>query len=204
MIRTESNDSSSDLSPRALELSDRSSAIVPPRYDLVVIGIFAHAGNAADAVNELHKVGFTQDQIGFASPKTEEVEAPLSGEELPATVPVGGDPAEQGALAGAVTGAGVAGLLALGAVAGAIPVLGPIFVGGLFASILAGAATGGVTGGLVGALIGLGISQDDAQNYEGHVRHGSTIVTVTCPGRSREVSEILLRHGALRNGGMSN
>lgn len=198
MIRMESNDTSLDLSPRARELSgDRSSAVVPPRYDLVVIGLFAHVDNAAAAVRELQSVGFSQEQIGFASPKREDI-APADPDN------VGGDPAEQGALAGAVTGAGVAGLLALGAIAGVIPVLGPIFVGGLFTSVLAGAATGGVTGGLVGALIGLGISQDDAQDYESHVRQGCTIVTVTCPGRSREVSEILLRHGALRNGGMSS
>jgi len=179
-----------------MDPADISSAVVAPRHDIVVIGVFKRPADAAAAVQDLKAVGFSDEQIGFASPQ-------------PGTVPmladdrqIGADPAEQGALAGAVAGVGVTGLLALGAVTGMVPVVGPVVLGGLFASILAGAATGGITGGLVGALIGLGVPERHAQRFEIRVRQGCTIVTVRAPGRSHEVNEILLRHGAMRNGGI--
>jgi hypothetical protein len=44
---------------------------------------------------------------------------------------------------------------------------------------LAGLGVGGAVGGLVGALVGMGIPEYEAKRYEGHVKDGGTLLSIT-------------------------
>jgi hypothetical protein len=46
----------------------------------------------------------------------------------------------------------------------------------------------------MGALLGLGIPEEEARQYEGHLRAGRTLVAVQAPARCGEALAILRRH----------
>src|SRR5665213_1673768 len=89
--------------------------------------------------------------------------------------------APEGAAAGAGTGLVVGG--ALGWLAGigalAIPGLGPFIAAGPIMAALSGAAVGGTVGGLTGALIGMGMPEFEATRFEGRVKTGSCLISVS-------------------------
>src|SRR5437868_803742 len=121
-----------------------------------VVGVFENRADAERAVQELHRAGFRDDQIGFAAKGGE---APAGGR----TIAEGGTgEAGEGATKGLVGGGIVGGIL--GALAtGLIPGIGPVIAGGLLAGILGGAAVGAATGGIVGALVGsMGVPEEEA------------------------------------------
>lgn len=153
----------------------------------ILVGVFEDREQAQKAVNELKRAGFTDEQIGVASREREGRETRGEGQE---------SYTEEGALTGAVAGAGIGGLWALGIAAGALPGIGPVIAGGLLASLLASAAVGAVVGGLAGSLIGLGVPEEEAQYYEEEFKAGRTIVTVKASGRIAEARDILNRFGA--------
>ncbi len=153
-----------------------------------VVGVFPDRSQAQQAVAELKRVGFTDDQIGVV------------GRDGVQTRSAGGDDsghskAAEGAATGVAAGAGIGALWALGIAAGMLPAIGPVIAGGIFASILASAAGGAAVAGLVGALIGLGIPEEEARHYEGEVKSGRTLVTVKADGRYDEVRTLLQRFG---------
>jgi len=153
----------------------------------VVVGVFSDQTKAQEAIRELRRVGFQEDQIGVAG--RQGIESTTGS-----SPPVGGSTAV-GAGVGAVAGAGTGALWALGIAVGAVPAIGPVIAGGLLASVLASAAGTAAVGGLVGALVGLGISENEARYYESEFSAGRTVVTVRANGRSSEAAEILLNHG---------
>jgi hypothetical protein len=153
-----------------------------------VVGVFHARTSAQKAVAELRRVGFTEDQIGVVS-RHDESEG--VGTDTPK-----GDKVGKGAATGAVAGAGVGALWALGIVTLGLPAVGPAIAGGIFASILASAAGTAVAGGLVGALVGLGIPEEEAKHYDTEFKAGRTLVTVQAPGKYVEADEILRRFGA--------
>jgi hypothetical protein len=154
----------------------------------VVVGVFDDYLQAQRAVAALRHAGFEETKIGVAARQSEETD---SESDLRTAESV-----EAGAITGAVGGAGIGGLWAIGIAAGILPAIGPVIAGGLLASLLASAAGGAAVGGIVGALVGLGISEEDARYYEGELHSGNTLVTVKGNGRSGEVLDILLDHGA--------
>ena len=81
-----------------------------------------------------------------------------------------------GGAIGGTAGALAAGIAALGTSL-IIPGLG-IVVAGAFAAALAGAGAGAVTGGLVGALIGLGLSDEQAKEFEDGIKAGGVVIGV--------------------------
>jgi len=153
-----------------------------------VIGVFEDQRRANEAVNDLRRAGFRDDQIGVVG--REVATATGTAEEAH------GSHAGTGAAIGAATGAGVGALWAVGIAAGMLPAIGPVIAGGIFASILASAAGAAAAGGIVGALIGLGVPEEEAKYYEGEVHGGRTLVTVRADDRYDEAWAILLRHGA--------
>jgi len=155
----------------------------------IVVGVFTDQTAAQQAVNELRRVGFSEDQIGVVVRENQTVVTEPA-------VPVSETAAEEGAVAGGLAGAGIGGLWAVGIAVGLLPAIGPVLAGGLLISLLASAATGAVAGGVLGALIGLGIPEDEAQFYEREFRSGRTIVTVRPQQRYDEVVDILHRYGA--------
>ncbi|MEX2118943.1 MAG: hypothetical protein WD847_04970 [Pirellulales bacterium] len=153
------------------------------------VGIFTDLRLAQEAIEELHKAGFREDQIGVVSRDTE-------GASVQTAVPDEGTKAGEGAVGGMIAGAGVGGLWAIGIAAGLLPAIGPVIAGGVLASILASAAAGAAAGGLIGALIGLGIPEEEARYYAGEFQAGRTIVTVQAADRFAEATNILKRSGA--------
>jgi hypothetical protein len=67
---------------------------------------------------------------------------------------------------------------------------------GVLASVLGFGAAGVATGGILGAMAGLGISEEEARDYEREFRAGRAIVTVQARGRSLDARRILDAHGA--------
>ena len=82
-----------------------------------------------------------------------------------------------GAGGGAVLGGALGWLVGIGSLA--IPGLGPFIAAGPIMAALSGAAVGGTVGGLTGALVGLGIPEYEAKVYEGKVRKGNYLISVT-------------------------
>lgn len=144
-----------------------------------VIGVFSTEEEAVSAINSLRDKGYDSDDISVIA-RAKEDRRHIEDET--------GTKAGEGAAAGAATGGvlgGVSGLLAgLGALA--IPGIGPIVAAGPIAATLGGAAVGAGAGGLVGALVGMGISEDEAEEYQNHVESGKILVLVDADADRRD------------------
>jgi hypothetical protein len=147
-----------------------------------VVGVFEDRAHAEQAVEALHRAGFTDKQIGILAPHTP-VGAAATDEDPQETM------ADEGIGIGLVAGSFLGGLL--GAVAtGLIPGVGPVLAAGVMAGIIGGSALGGVAGSLIGMLVGLGIPEHHATLYEKEFKAGRTLVTVHPDGREAEVFAI--------------
>jgi len=155
-----------------------------------VVGVFEDRRHADQAVAELKKAGFRDDQIGVAMRHTEGMDTATTAGDTDDTN------AGSGAMAGALTGLGLGALAGIGVLAGVIPVVGPAIAGGTLGVILSNAAAGAAAAGLTGALIGYGIPEEEAKYYHSEFEAGRAIVTVQADGRSDEARAILSRLGA--------
>jgi hypothetical protein len=153
----------------------------------IAVGVFHDRTEAQQAIAELRRAGFRDDQIGMAARDDDGGTAADSDSDEEVSY------AGEGALTGAAAGAGVGALWGLGIVAGLLPAIGPAIAGGTLAAILASAATGAAAAGLAGALIGLGVSKEEAEYYEDELESGRIIVTVHADGRYNEARNILQR-----------
>lgn len=150
---------------------------------ITAVEVFIDRAHAEEAVAELRRHGFVDEQIGFMAPDAAEgIESPPSPMETKA---------EEGAATGAVAGATVGGLVGAALATAAIPGVGVVIAGGLMAGALGGAVTGLATGGIVGALVGLRIPEDEAHHYERAFHSGRTLVTVRADERYEEAVAIL-------------
>ena len=147
-----------------------------------VVGVFEGRDQADRAVEELRRIGFRDDQIGYAVRGSE-------GDRIEGTT--GGSAAGEGLATGAVIGGLVGAAAAL-----LIPGIGPVVAGGVLASVLGGAAVGAAAGGILGALVGMGIPEEEASYYESEFQAGRILVTVNCAGRCDEARGVMRRFGA--------
>lgn len=157
------------------------------------VGVFESKARAEQAIEDLKAAGFDESKIGM-------VYKNVSGE----TVKTGAADntyAEEGAVTGAVAGAGALALGSLAMSLGVIPVIGPVLAVGPLAAALISGAAGAAAGGLTGALIGWGIPEDDAEYYEAEVQNGRYLVTVEANGRSLEARDILHRRSGFDRAG---
>jgi len=150
-----------------------------------VVGVFRDRASADRAVEELHRIGVRDDQIGFVM-RGEGEEGTSDGDAH--------NRAGEAATGGMLTGGLVGGAIAAAALF--IPGVGPILAAGVASTILGGAAAGGAIGGLLGMLTGSGIPDDEARYYEGEFNQGRILVTVNADGRYQEVRDLLRRNGA--------
>lgn len=155
----------------------------------VAVGVFEDRQHAQQAVMELRRLGFREDQIGVAVREGKTVEGATAVSDKGTNVAAS-------AGIGAATGAGLGALWGLGILAGVLPAIGPAIAGGTLATILSSAAAGAAAAGLAGALIGLGIPEEEAHYYENEFKSGRTIVTVKADGRYDEALAVLRRFGA--------
>ena len=151
----------------------------------VAIGAFTEQALAEKAIEELHKAGFTSEQIGFVT-RAQEGGAAFSESEAHALA---------GTATGVVSG-GILGGVVSAAVSLLIPGFGVAIAGGVLAATLGGAAIGAVTGGFVGSLTHIGVPEDEAQYYHEQLESGRTIVTVDAPERYEEAMLLLRECGS--------
>jgi hypothetical protein len=111
----------------------------------------------------------------------------------------------EGALKGAIGGAGVGALLGIAALA--IPGVGPLAAAGAIASsaipeaAAIGAGAGALAGGLTGLLTKHGVSEEDAGYYEERINSGGVFLSVDAS--SAGISPDQARDILYRNGGHS-
>jgi hypothetical protein len=154
------------------------------------VGVFADPRRAQDAVAELQRAAFREDQIGIvgrhpAGAEPHEAAPDRKAESLVA----------EGTGAGAAVGAGLGMLWGLGIAAGMLPAIGTVVVGGTMMGILASAGGGAALGTLIGALVGLGVPLEEAHYYHDQLQTGHTLVAVRAEGRHDEARAILAHHG---------
>ena len=137
-----------------------------------VVGVFDDSQQADRALEQLRAVGLGPDDVSVMMRDAGTVDEIV---EQTAGSPVAGG-ASAGATIGGLLG-GLAGwMVAAGAIA--IPGVGMVVGAGALATTLAGLALGAATGGIIGGLLGLGVPEEEAKTYEGHVREGRVLVTV--------------------------
>jgi hypothetical protein len=150
----------------------------------LITGLFDTESAAENAVTELKRLGYSQDEISVIM-RNRASAAELAEEAGTRTMSEVG----AGAVVGGAVGAVLAGLVAVGSIV--IPG-GAVLVGGPLAAFLAGAGTGGIAGGLIGWLTGLGISHEVAPYYERGLSEGGVVVAVAAhPGDQVRVRQAL-------------
>ena len=141
-------------------------------HDTAVFCISNNRTKTISILNSLRTLGVRESEISLVMPHEDG----------------GGDIAIEGATKapeGAATGAGSGMVLGgvLGWMAGigalAIPGLGPFIAAGPIMAALSGAALGGAAGTLTGGLIGMGFSEYEAKQYEGYLRDGNALISVS-------------------------
>ena len=160
-----------------------------------VVGVFEDQHRADQAVAQLKRAGFREDQIGVAFRHNEGTTQTTSSEDV-AHSSEHGTHTGTGAMTGVLTGLGLGALAGMGVLSGVIPVIGPAIAGGTLGIILSNAAAGAAAAGLAGALVGSGIPEHEADYYNNEFEAGRTIVTVHAGDRAAEASAILRQHGA--------
>ena len=159
--------------------------------DRIVSAVFDSREEAERAISELRSAGVNESALSVIGRHGEE----------------GGDGDDDGvnksgALKGALTGAGIGGLLGVAALA--IPGVGPLAAAGAIAASAVpeaaaiGAAVGATAGGLSGLLTKHGVSDEDASYYEDRINQGGIFVSVNTDDArvsSETAREILYAHG---------
>ncbi len=158
----------------------------------LVSAVFDSHSEAERAVTELRAAGLNDSAVSII--------AQHDGEN---TVTDGaGEDAATDVVGKTALGAGAGTLLGIAALA--IPGVGPLVAAGAIASVaipgaaVTGAAIGAAAGGISGLLSDHGVSDDDADYYEGRLNDGGVFVSVdasTAGLTSSQASEILYRNG---------
>jgi hypothetical protein len=141
----------------------------------MVTGLFYDRQQAERAVEDLHELGYRQDDISVMM--SDETRTRDFAEST-------GTKAAEGATTGGIIGGAIGAILAgvtttgaILAVAGTGGLATPIVVGPL-AAVLAGLGAGGLAGGIIGALVGAGIPEDRARDIETGLKRGGIMVAV--------------------------
>jgi len=169
-----------------------------PSERTTLVGVFDNRRQAEQCVEELHRMGFRDDQIGFMMQDS----GGRSSNAATTVVDRDTDAGDVSTGEGIVTGGIVGGLIGAAA-ALFIPAVGPVLAGGILATTLAGAAIGAVTGGIAAALIDLGVPEEEAHYYESEFKSGRILVTVRADSRWDEVRAVMARYGAHFNESMA-
>lgn len=157
-----------------------------------VAALFADPAQAQQAVHDLKQAGFAGNDIGVALRDRDAQGAMQTETGAQAAADIGQDAASGGLMGGLI------GLL-VGAGALAIPGIGPVVAGGVFASILGstavGAGLGVVGGGIIGALVHMGLTEHEAHYFASGFQQGGVLVTVHPGGRAGDAQAVLAARG---------
>ncbi len=184
----------------------------------LVVGIFTDAGSAVDAIQELRRSSFSDDQLGFVVRYNTDkhgcnilardiIDLLATGAVLPLPVAETSTPVEQidSALiveekpqdtqeknpARFIIGGVIGGTL--GTVATLqLPGIGPVVAGGTLIAPLGVAAAGSLTP----SFLSIGISEHKSSYYEQQFQAGSIILTVKAATQQQEAQDVLHYHRA--------
>jgi len=162
-----------------------------------VVGLFETQSAARDAIRRLQDAGISPDHLGVAMKDT------AAAGTLADDAGVG-DLSEEGATAGAVSGAGIGALVGLALVGSSflLPGIGTFLIGGPLAAALTGAGIGAASGGLVGGLVGAGIPEHEAEHYASGLERGHIVVTVQATdAQAPTARRVLDEEGSTRTSG---
>jgi hypothetical protein len=163
----------------------------------IVSAVFDSHSEAEAAVRELRQAGVGDNALSVIARRNEDGGGDYGDADTHEVKEKG-----EGLIKGALGGAGVGALLGIAALA--IPGVGPLAAAGAIAASAVpeaaaiGAGVGALTGGLTGLLTKHGVSDEDAQYYEGRIHEGGVFVSVDTSqgGLDRERAEdILYRAG---------
>ena len=164
--------------------------------DNLVSAVFDSHSEAEAAARDLRQAGVPDSALSVIAQRSED-----AGDYGDADTHEAKEKGE-GALKGALGGAGVGALLGIAALA--IPGVGPLAAAGAIASsaipeaAAIGAGAGALAGGLSGLLKKHGVSDEDASYYEERINSGGVFLSVDASSAgigSDEVRDILRRNG---------
>ena len=164
--------------------------------DNLISAVFDSHSEAEAAARDLRQAGVRDSALSVIARRQEE-----SGDYGDADTHEAKEKGE-GALKGAIGGAGVGALLGIAALA--IPGVGPLAAAGAIASTAIpeaaaiGAGAGALTGGLTGLLAKHGVSDEDASYYEDRINSGGVFLSVNVTEAgigADQVRDILDRNG---------
>lgn len=159
-----------------------------------VIGVFNSMNEAEKATDDLHRKGFSKDDVSIIAKEESARGGDNRNRDRGDTQSMSaGDNAHlgRGVTTGGAIGAGAGLLAGIGALA--IPGIGPILAAGPIAAGLAGAATGGLAGGLVD----WGIPEESGKKYESRVKEGKIVAAVKCEDdKVKDAADVLRNNGA--------
>lgn len=164
--------------------------------DNLISAVFDSHSEAEAAARDLRQAGVPDSALSVIARRQEE-----SGDYGDANTHEAKEKGE-GALKGALGGAGVGALLGIAALA--IPGVGPLAAAGAIASgaipeaAAIGAGAGALAGGLSGLLTKHGVSEEDAGYYEERINNGGVFLSVDASAAgvsTDEVRDILQRNG---------
>ena len=164
--------------------------------DNLISAVFDSHSEAEAAARDLRQAGVPDSALSVIARRQEE-----SGDYGDANTHEAKEKGE-GALKGALGGAGVGALLGIAALA--IPGVGPLAAAGAIASsaipeaAAIGAGAGALAGGLSGMLTKHGVSEEDAGYYEERINDGGVFLSVDASAAgvsADEVRDILQRNG---------
>ena len=148
-------------------------------HDTAVFCISDDRAKTISIVNSLRAIGVRESEISLVMPH-DDSDGDIAIE--------GATKAPEGAATGAGSGMVLGGVLGWMAGIGAlaIPGLGPFIAAGPIMAALGGAAIGGATGSIAGGLIGLGFSEYEAKQYEGYLKDGNALISVSVADSDEE------------------
>jgi len=159
--------------------------------NIAVFGIYRTVDSVQDAIVVLRMKGFRNTDVSVLIPENE-------GSKDLATEK--STKAQEGAVAGAGSGALVGGalgwLVSIGVLS--LPGVGAFIAAGPIIATLAGVGAGAAVGGIAGGLIGLEVPEYEAKRYEGRVRKGGILLSVHCDNATwtRSATKALEQTGA--------
>lgn len=161
-----------------------------------IVGLFSSYEDANGAVTELMNMGYKKEDFDLAA-KEGVLAASKSEKNVENNLGMG---TVSGARAGAMVG-GIAGLI-VGISALALPGIGPFITIGTLSSAIGstavGAGLGAASGGIVGGLLGLGLTTEEAVEFEKGVTAGEILLAVSSKGDDQAVKYIFKNHNAVR------
>jgi hypothetical protein len=165
-----------------------------------ISGVFRSRQDAEKAVNELRKIGISDQRIGLITPGSDTGELatglPVTDTEQP------GMGRAMGAAVGGAMGAAGGATLGLAVATLAIPGVGPVIAFGMVGAALlgiVGATAGSAVGDSIEGELGEGVPHEDVYLYEDALRHGNSVVIAYTESddQSDKAEDVLSSAGAV-------